>query len=260
MKRNERVRDQFNLQASRFANWSVTRNREYMERYFEFCGLTPEDRLLDVACGPGEFTRFCARRISWVVGVDISDHLMEMASEKARLESLENISFHCLDVERIPFEGNQFSFVLCKSAFHHFERPLKVMREMVRLTRLGGRISTQDIVAYPDPYVNAYFERLETLIDQSHQRALGREEFLDLFRKTGLDQDKTLEVQIELAVEEYLNHAFQTHQNHQEARQLIERGLKNEKIAPYLLEREGVLYFRRGVFLTLSRKRSDAIS
>jgi ubiquinone/menaquinone biosynthesis C-methylase UbiE len=61
---NQIVREQFNKQAEKFANWSVGRNVEYLNAYFEFCGIQPTDTLLDVACGPGEFTIFIARRIA----------------------------------------------------------------------------------------------------------------------------------------------------------------------------------------------------
>jgi hypothetical protein len=50
MDRKEIIRSQFDLQAQKFGNWSMTRSEEYMQRYFEFIGLRKGDELLDAAC------------------------------------------------------------------------------------------------------------------------------------------------------------------------------------------------------------------
>lgn len=58
---NQLVKEQFNRQAEKFAKWSVGKNIEYLNGYFDFCGIKSADRLLDVACGPGEFTIYIAQ-------------------------------------------------------------------------------------------------------------------------------------------------------------------------------------------------------
>ena len=77
MDSKEIVRRQFDIQAQNFSNWSVTRNEAYMQAYFEFIDLQKDDELLDVACGTGEFSVFCARRIRRVHGIDISAGMIE---------------------------------------------------------------------------------------------------------------------------------------------------------------------------------------
>jgi ubiquinone/menaquinone biosynthesis C-methylase UbiE len=59
----EIVKRRFDLQAQSISNWSVTNNEEYIQEYFDFIGFEEEDELLDVACGTGEFSVFCARRL-----------------------------------------------------------------------------------------------------------------------------------------------------------------------------------------------------
>ncbi len=39
MDRKEIIKNQFDLQAQRFSDWSVTKNEEYSQAYFEFIGL-----------------------------------------------------------------------------------------------------------------------------------------------------------------------------------------------------------------------------
>jgi tRNA/tmRNA/rRNA uracil-C5-methylase (TrmA/RlmC/RlmD family) len=70
----------------------VTRNEEYMQAYFEFIGFRKEDELLDVACGTGEFSVFCARRIKGVHGIDISEGMIELARKHANAGGLTNLT------------------------------------------------------------------------------------------------------------------------------------------------------------------------
>ena len=85
------TRQQFDLQADKFSNWAITRNMEYMKRYYEFCGIVKGDTLLDVACGTGEYAIFCAQKIKSVCGVDLSSKMIEVAVENAGKLKLENI-------------------------------------------------------------------------------------------------------------------------------------------------------------------------
>jgi tRNA/tmRNA/rRNA uracil-C5-methylase (TrmA/RlmC/RlmD family) len=109
MDRKEIVKRQFDAQAKSFSNWSVTRNEEYMQAYFEFIGLDRGDTLLDVACGTGEFSVFCARRIKGVHGIDISQGMIELAQKHAHANDLTNLTFECHDVEHIPCADDSFS-------------------------------------------------------------------------------------------------------------------------------------------------------
>ena len=52
-----------------------------MQAYFDFCLMNSEDNLLDVACGTGEFTNFCARQIQSAKGIDISEGMIALAQK-----------------------------------------------------------------------------------------------------------------------------------------------------------------------------------
>lgn len=255
MDSKEIVKRQFDLQAQNFSNWSVTRNEEYMQAYFEFIGFQKDDELLDVACGTGEFSVFCAKRIKAVHGIDISQGMINLARKQARADDLTNLTFECNDVEHIPCASNLFSVVQCRSAFHHMENNSLVFKEMLRSCRRGGWLAVQDIMAYEDSRVNSFFEALEKEVDISHHAALYRQEFIDLFNQNQVEVIRSWVVEIELNFREYLSHAYQSASSLERIRGLLEEGLQDRDISRFLYLNEGnELVLKRAVFLILGRK------
>ncbi len=252
MDRKEIVKRQFNLQAQSFSNWSVTRNEEYMQAYFEFIGFDKGDELLDVACGTGEFSVFCARRIKGVHGIDISEGMIELAQKQASAAGLTNLTFECHDVEHIPCADSSFSVVQCRSAFHHMENYPRVFKEMLRCCRPDGRLAVQDIMAYEDPRVDSFFEALEKEVDVSHNATLHRQEFIDLFDRNRVEVIRSMAVEVELNFREYLGHAVQSESSVERIRELLEKGLQDREISRFLyMNKDNELAIKRTVFLIL---------
>jgi ubiquinone/menaquinone biosynthesis C-methylase UbiE len=248
------ARDQFNQQAERFSNWSITKNTEYMERYFDFLELTPGDCLLDVACGSGEFAIFCAERIDSVQGIDISENMIALAEKQAGISGAHNARFTCHPVEQIPFDDRTFSAVICKSAFHHFEDGQKVFREMLRCLKPGGKISVQDIVAYDNNKIDSYFEKLEKTIDRSHHKTLSKEAITGLFTDTTIPLLKRVEVEIDLDCRDYIRHAVQSQTDQTRIDQWLESGRNDSVISGFFQSLDDRLFFKRNVFLILGQK------
>jgi len=154
---HEIIKRQFDKQAKNFSSWSVTKNTEYQNAYFDFCAISPQDTLLDFACGTGDSVIAVAPRIRYAHGVDISNGMIEIAKKQAMQANVENARFLCHPVESTPFEDESFSIIICRSAFHHFYHYETIFNEMLRCCQIGGRISIQDIVAYPDDKINDFF-------------------------------------------------------------------------------------------------------
>jgi ubiquinone/menaquinone biosynthesis C-methylase UbiE len=258
MNTKEIVKRQFDIQAKNFSRWSVTKNEEYMQAYFDFIGFQNEDELLDVACGTGEFSVFCARRIKRVHGIDISDGMIELAQEHARASGLDNITFECHDVEHIPCPSNSFSVVQCRSAFHHMENYPLVFKEMLRCCRPNGRLALQDIMAYDDQRANSFFEALEKEVDVSHNATLSKQDFIDLFTRNRIEVVRSFVVDIELNFHEYLGHAFQLPGSVEKIEDLLKDGSQDIDISEFLyMNNDGELTLKRSVFLILGQKRKE---
>ena len=257
MDRKEIIRRQFDAQAKGFSNWSVTRNEEYMQAYFQFIGFQEEDELLDIACGTGEFSVFCAERIKGAHGIDISPGMIELAQKLALESGLTNASFECHDIEHIPCPDNSFSVVSCKSAFHHMENYTGAFNEMLRCCKPGGLLTIQDIMAYEDPEVDSFIEALEREIDASHNATLQSQDFLDLFNQNQVEVVRSLTVEIELNFHEYLGHAVQSEMSTGKIGDLLDKGLQERDISQFLyVNEDNELILKRAVFLIIGRKRN----
>jgi ubiquinone/menaquinone biosynthesis C-methylase UbiE len=250
---HEIVKRQFDKQAQNFSNWSVTKNIEYQKAYFNFCEISSQDTLLDIACGSGEYAVFAAQKVKYVHGVDISKGMIEIAQKQAAKENINNISFLCHPVENTPFEDRSFSLVICRSAFHHFQDYDGIFDEMIRCCHRGGRISVQDIVACSDERIDSFFEEFERAVDVSHHKTLNKEFIKSLYYQRNIRIKNTFEIEIELHLQEYLGHAQQSEESKRKIGNLLEKGLKDPDISKYFVIKNGDLFFKRGVFMILGQ-------
>jgi SAM-dependent methyltransferase len=107
-------------------------------------GLGPGDGVLDVACGPGNFSRDFARAVGQdglVVGVDASRPMLERAVRETWDERLGNLCFVHGDAAALPFRGASFDAVCCFAALNLFPEPYRAIDEMRRVLAPGGRIA-----------------------------------------------------------------------------------------------------------------------
>jgi SAM-dependent methyltransferase len=107
-------------------------------------GLGPGDGVLDVACGPGNFTRDFARTVGdegLAAGVDGSRPMLERAVEEAAAEGIRNLAFVHADATVLPFVDAAFDAVCCFAALNLFAEPFQALDEMRRVLSPGGRIA-----------------------------------------------------------------------------------------------------------------------
>jgi SAM-dependent methyltransferase len=106
--------------------------------------LRPGDGVLDVACGPGNFSREFARTVGetgLVVGIDASRPMLERAMRDAPSAGVDNLAFVHGDAVSLPFRDQSFDAVCCFAAFHLFADPFKALDHMRRVLTPGGRIA-----------------------------------------------------------------------------------------------------------------------
>jgi ubiquinone/menaquinone biosynthesis C-methylase UbiE len=104
-------------------------------------GISRGLKVLDLGCGDGTTAIPEAKLGAEVLGVDIAGNLVEAGNARAKAEGLTNCTFREGDATDLQ-ELKDHSFDLVVSIFGAMfaPRPMDVAREMVRVTRAGGRI------------------------------------------------------------------------------------------------------------------------
>jgi ubiquinone/menaquinone biosynthesis C-methylase UbiE len=107
-------------------------------------GLGEGDTVLDLACGPGNFSRQFARIVGpegLVVGVDASPTMLARGAADTARAGIANLGLIRADATALPFRDGAFDAACCFAALHLFADPLAALDEMRRVLRLGGRIA-----------------------------------------------------------------------------------------------------------------------
>jgi ubiquinone/menaquinone biosynthesis C-methylase UbiE len=104
-------------------------------------GITPGSQVLDLGCGDGTTALPAARIGADVLGVDIARNLVAAAWRRADAEGLRNCRFQEGDATDLSgLAASRFDFVVSIFGAMFAPRPFDVAKEMVRVTRRGGRI------------------------------------------------------------------------------------------------------------------------
>jgi SAM-dependent methyltransferase len=137
-----------NPQAKQMADESMVRNldaqaraiwpqeSELIRRY----GIAPA-RILDAGCGTGEGASRLAEMFphAEVLAVDIIDHHLALARERyARLAP--RLRFEHQSIFELPAANGSYDFTVCRHVLHSVPYPERVLAELARVTKPGGRL------------------------------------------------------------------------------------------------------------------------
>lgn len=115
--------------------------RESGEALVKSFGITKGVKVLDLGCGDGTTALPAAALGADVLGVDIAENLVEAGNKRAREHGLCNCTFQEGDATDLrQLEDQRFDLVVSIFGAMFAPKPFDVAKEMVRVTRPGGRI------------------------------------------------------------------------------------------------------------------------
>ncbi len=115
---------------------------EYRQ-YLSWLELNAASHVLDIASGSGGPALFLARSVGCnVTGLDINPSSTAAANEWAQSLGLgSRVHFHHENAsQRLPFEDQSFTAVICIDSINHLPGRLQVLKEWYRVLRPGGRL------------------------------------------------------------------------------------------------------------------------
>jgi ubiquinone/menaquinone biosynthesis C-methylase UbiE len=114
------------------------------ERLLACASLARGERVLDVACGTGLVSFAAAHAVGAagrVVGIDLSERMVEAARQRARERNAPNATFVRMEAGKLGLPDASFDAALCALGLMYVPDPALALREMRRVLRPGGRIS-----------------------------------------------------------------------------------------------------------------------
>jgi arsenite methyltransferase len=134
---------------------------EATEALIELCHIGKGKYVLDVGSGVGVTPCVIAKRYGCrVVGVDISERMVERSRERAKREKVaDRVEFKVADAQDLPFEDAVFDAIITESVTSFPEDKQKAVNEYVRVTKPGGYVGLNESIwrkVPPPPEVVAW--------------------------------------------------------------------------------------------------------
>lgn len=225
---NESIISQFTRQAIPFTQLSEHSNQYGLELMVELVKPHKGDTVLDVACGPGIVACELAKFVSHVTGIDITPAMIEQAKQMQKEKKLNNLTWEIGDIITLPFDDSSFSLVITRYSFHHLLEPLKVLEEMIRVCKIGGRIVIIDVTPESDK-VDEY-NRVEKLRDPSHVQAFTFKKLSKMMEEAGLIDLETKCQNLEMELDKLLEASFPPHGNKEKIQNLFKEDTKKDNL------------------------------
>lgn len=112
--------------------------RERLERIAEEIDIN-KGLILDIGTGPGFLPLAIAKKKTdlRIIGIDISKKMIEIAN--GHKKHLANVEFMVMDANRLEFEDDTFDLIVSTGSLHHWKTPLRVLNEIYRCLKFGGK-------------------------------------------------------------------------------------------------------------------------
>lgn len=107
--------------------------------------LAPRITIADLGAGEGLISQLLARRAARVWCIDNSPRMVEVGTELAARNGLDNLTYKLGDIEKVPLADRSVDLAILSQALHHAHRPQVAVTEAFRILRPGGQLLILDL-------------------------------------------------------------------------------------------------------------------
>ncbi len=189
MDTKDSVQRRFGRVAESYTTSPVHASGPELSAMLEAVSLTGAEEVLDAGCGTGHTALAFAPRVARVVGVDLTEPMLEQGRRLASERGVGNVSFVRADVESLPFGDGSFDLVTSRYSAHHYPHPEVALREIARVLRPRGAFLLADVVSPEDPAIDTFLNAIELIRDPSHVRDHTKGRWLRMLASAGFQAE-----------------------------------------------------------------------
>jgi arsenite methyltransferase len=173
----------------------------------EFAKIKEGDVVVDLGSGAGN-DAFIARKIvgerGRVIGVDMTEKMIELAKTNAAKLGFKNVEFRHGDIESMPLFSNKADVVVSNCVLNLVPNKYKVFSEIYRVLKPGGHFSISDIVVEGE--IPAKWKEVAELYAGCVSGAIQKKDYLEMIQEAGfknviVQKDKTIVIPDEVLAE-----------------------------------------------------------
>lgn len=155
-----------------------------------FGGIKEGDVVLDLGSGAGFDAFLAAKRVGEsgkVIGVDITEEMIEKAKRLAKKNGYKNVEFILGDIESLPLDDESVDVIISNCVINLAPNKKKVFAEARRVLKNDGRMFVSDIVLLEE--LDDEKKKDEKLLCGCVGGALLKNDYLKIIEDAGLDYD-----------------------------------------------------------------------
>ncbi len=173
----------------------------------EFAKIKKGDVVVDLGSGAGN-DAFIARRVvgeyGRVIGIDITEKMVELAKNNAAKLGYKNVEFKLGDIDNMPLFSNKADVIVSNCVLNLVPNKYKVFSEIFRVLKPGGHFSISDIVIEGE--IPAKWKEIAELYAGCVSGAIQKSEYLKIIEEGGftnitIQKDKTIVIPDEILAE-----------------------------------------------------------
>ena len=130
----------------------------WRKKFIRKLNIANGTKVLDVACGTGDI---CFEILKYhsvsVIGLDLSQNMINLANNKATKKKQENVTFIQGDAENLPLESNSIDYLTISYGFRNISNYKIALSEFYRVLKPGGKLGILEFSKPKSRFIGSFF-------------------------------------------------------------------------------------------------------
>ncbi|KAM3612427.1 uncharacterized protein V6R79_008077 [Siganus canaliculatus] len=127
------------------------------KEFVDMLNLKPGQKVLDIGCGIGGGDFYMAKTFGVeVLGLDLSDNMVDIALERAKSEKLESVQFEVADATKRSFPEASFDVIYSRDTILHIDDKLALFKRFYSWLKPGGQLLISDYCCGEKPWAPVF--------------------------------------------------------------------------------------------------------